>query len=498
MGVIQRQGLKSSIINYIGVGLGILSTLFIYPKALEIIGLFRSLYDASVLIGIFVLLGSSISAIRFFPKYQDGTSGHQGLLTWSLLVVGLGFLLFLMVFPFVKPYISDFFFHERNSMFHDMVGYVIPLTLLFALINLFSRYTSNFRRIAIPAAIEQLPIKITVPLIILAYLQGWLTVDGVMISVVASFTLAVIGLILYLRYLGEWRLAKPVILKDKVGLKEYSKYSWYGLLSGIGSQISFKIDSLMVAGMIQFQAAGVYAIAWALTEIIIKPMRSLSYIAGPLIAQHIANDNMNEVRNIYRKSTLNMTIIGAGLFLLIWSVLPYIFRIMPKTEVMQQGTYVVFFLGLAQVWDMMTGINSEIISYSKHYKFTLYLTLLLGIITVGANLLFIPLYGMTGAAIATCLSLFLFNAAKLIFIRIKFGFHPFTFRIIPAIGFCVAAWLITRALPEHSSGVFNLFYKSAVFCLIYGLAIWRFNISPDINHWINLFSRKMKSLVMRA
>ena len=54
MGVIQRQSFKYSIINFIGVGIGILSVLFIYPKALEVVGLFRSLFDASVLATIVV------------------------------------------------------------------------------------------------------------------------------------------------------------------------------------------------------------------------------------------------------------------------------------------------------------------------------------------------------------------------------------------------------------------------------------------------------------
>jgi O-antigen/teichoic acid export membrane protein len=299
----------------------------------------------------------------------------------------------------------------------------------------------------------------------------------------------------YLYYLGEWRLTRPSILKDKLTMVEYRKYSWYGLLSGIGSQVAFKIDSLMVTGMIQFQATGVYSISWALSEIIAKPMRSLANISGPLIAQHIEHNNLDEVKNIYRKSSLNMTIIGSGLFLLIWTVLPYIFRLMPHTEVMQQGTYVVFFLGLAQVWDMMTGINNEIISYSRYYRFTLYLTLFLAALNIAANLVFIPLYGLMGSALATCLSMFLFNIVKLIFIQIKFGFQPFTSRIIPAIGFCVASWLISRALPETGSNVINLFYKAGVFSLLYGLSIWRFNISPDINHWIALGLAKVSGML---
>ena len=100
MGVVQRQGFKYSIINFIGVGIGILSTLFIYPNALEIIGLFRSLFDASVLATIIVLLGSPTSAVRFFPKYRDDETSHKGLLSWLLIVYASGF----FTFPFVLSF----------------------------------------------------------------------------------------------------------------------------------------------------------------------------------------------------------------------------------------------------------------------------------------------------------------------------------------------------------------------------------------------------------
>ena len=222
-----------------------------------------------------------------------------------------------------------------------------------------------------------------------------------MIGVVLTFAFAALGLIYYLMYLGEWKLTRPLILKDRTGLKEYSWYAWYGILSGVGSQVAFRIDGLMVSSMLKFESAGIYSISWALTEIIIKPMRALGNIAGPLLADHIEKNNLPQIRDVYKRSSLNMTIIGAGLFMAIWTVLPYIFQLMPKTEIMMQGKYVVFFLGLAQVWDMMTGINSEIIAYSKYYRFNLSLTFLHGLLNVGANLLFITMYGRVGSALAT-------------------------------------------------------------------------------------------------
>jgi len=498
MGVIKRQGFKFSIVSFIGVGIGVCSTLFIYPNALEMVGLFRSLYDASVLATILVLLGSPTSAVRFFPKYRDEASGNKGFLSWLLIVAGTGFVIYLILFPLLNKLMSQYIFHERNKMYEDFIIYIIPLTFCIAFTNLLGRYISNFRRIVIPSIFENLTIKITLPLIILMYLAGWINVEGIVIGVVLSFALATIGMLTYLYTLGQWKLTKPEIMSDKEGLKEYSKFSWYSILSGIGSQIAFRIDGLMVAGMIQFQASGLYAISWAVSDVIAKPMRALSAISGPLIAQYIAKGDMEELRSLYRKSSLNMTIIGLGMFLLIWTVLPYIFDIMPNSEVMREGLYVIFFLGLAQVWDMMTGINGEIIIYSKYYKFNLILTLFLAVTNIIANLILIPQYGMMGAAIATCLSFFLFNLVKFIFIYIKFGFQPLSARLIPVMAFGVGAWFICAWLPSLESPIITLMYKGALFSVLYGFSIWKFHISTDINQWIAMALGRVTNLFGNA
>lgn len=498
MGVIQRQGFKYSIISFIGVGIGIVSTLFIYPNALELIGLFRSLFDASVLATILVLLGSPTSAVRFFPKYRDDATAHQGLLSWLLIVYAGGFILFLILFPWLHKLMEQYLFHELNKMYADFIIYVIPLTFCIGLINLLARYISNFRRIVIPSAFENLSIKIALPIIILMYLRGWLNVEGVVIAIVVSFILATIGMTIYLYKLGQYRLTKPAILDDKQGLLEYSKFSWYGMLSGIGSQVAFRIDTIMVAGKIDFSSAGLFAVGAAVSDAIAKPMRALGAISGPMIAHYLETGQHEEVKNIYRKSSLNLSIIGVGLFLLIWAVLPYVFEIMPNTEVMKKGSFVVFFLGLAQVWDMMTGINSEIIMYSRYYRFNLYLTLFLALTNIFTNFILIDLYGMIGAAIATCFSLFLFNVAKVIFIQIKFGFQPFSNKLIPTLSFGLAAWFICGWLPNVESAIINLMYKGALFCLLYGFAIWWFRISADVNDWLEKNVRRVAGIMRRG
>src|SRR5690606_5782177 len=119
MGVIQRQGFASSIIGYIGVVIGGVSTVLIYPKALEMYGLYQFLYDTGIMLGIFVMMGSGQAAVRFFPQFEDKSSGHQGFLTWLLMVNTCVFLLLLLLFPILRGFLDDYVFSGEKQKYAE-------------------------------------------------------------------------------------------------------------------------------------------------------------------------------------------------------------------------------------------------------------------------------------------------------------------------------------------------------------------------------------------
>ena len=69
MGVIKRQGLKRSIVRYIGVLIGMVSMFFIYPLSGEMIGEIRFIVNTAGLLAPFLLLGVNNLTIRFFPRF---------------------------------------------------------------------------------------------------------------------------------------------------------------------------------------------------------------------------------------------------------------------------------------------------------------------------------------------------------------------------------------------------------------------------------------------
>lgn len=80
MGVIIRQSIKSTLSNYVGIGLAFLSLfllqpLFYTPREL---GAVRLLIESAAVISSFALMGTNYSINRYFPHFQTADRKHHG------------------------------------------------------------------------------------------------------------------------------------------------------------------------------------------------------------------------------------------------------------------------------------------------------------------------------------------------------------------------------------------------------------------------------------
>jgi O-antigen/teichoic acid export membrane protein len=101
------------------------------------------------------------------------------------------------------------------------------------------------------------------------------------------------------------------------------------------------------------------------------------------------------------------------------------------------------------------------------------------------NYFLIPVYGITGAALATMFSIILFNLIKLIFIQIHYKLQPFTFASLYVIVIAGITWLIIAFIPDLKSDFFNLAYKSILITILFPGVIIYLKLSPDINELLN-------------
>jgi O-antigen/teichoic acid export membrane protein len=156
------------------------------------------------------------------------------------------------------------------------------------------------------------------------------------------------------------------------------------------------------------------------------------------------------------------------------------------------GKWVIFFIGLGCLLDMATGANSSLMGTSKYYKVQSYLLLILVVVLVALNVILIPLYGLTGAAISSAAALGLLNLLRFLFLRIKYNLQPYNLRFVYVILIGLVSFVIAYAIPVRFHYIIDILIRSTVFSLMFLLPVYFFRISADLNKTADQFLKMLK------
>ena len=501
MGVIARQSTKYSLLNYFGAVIGIVSTLFVYPLALESYGMVRWFIDLASLAAPFVMLGANTLAVRYFPEFwhRDGEgerSGKNSLMGLLLIWLGVGLLSFSLLWWIFQQPIRDFFQGQSASRFayyHSL----LPLTVSVIFGSFFSQYASNYKRIVVPSLLYELLIKLTMPLLILGVVFLSWSLDALVYGVVLNYIIAAAGLFFYLKSLGAFKWMNFHDAMQKLGFNQMAAYALFGIFSSLGAILALRIDRVMVGYMLGDTLNGIFSIVVTLGIFLEIPLRSVLKISAPLVSQAMSAGQIGDVRTIYQRSSLSLMIVGAFLFTGMWWLIDEVFVLMPNGDQVAAGKYVIFFYGLAVWGNMITSVNGEIISYSKFYRLNFYAYLFLAVLNVIMNWLLIGYFGMVGASIATLISLSLFNLLKSGFIWWKFRLQPFTLPSLYTVLLMGSVWLVLSLFSWDFNPWLSFAVKAVFITLAFGVGIIWLNLSPELEAVLRsplriIFPNKMK------
>ena len=156
------------------------------------------------------------------------------------------------------------------------------------------------------------------------------------------------------------------------------------------------------------------------------------------------------------------------------------------------GIPVVFMIGLSKYFDLILGNNNAIIFNTKYYRTVLFLGLALVVVTFVLNIIFIPIFGITGSAFATLLSITLYSLAKLLFVVKKLDLYPFTKQNLHSIAVTGALFLLFYFWEFPVYPLIGIALKSILVTILYVYLNYKFNISPDINKVIDTILKKLR------
>ena len=407
MGVIAKQSIRGTIVTYLGIAVGVVTTFFVLTRFLttEEIGLARVLIDAAVLFVGLAQLGTSSSVIRFYPYFHNDSEEDHGFFFWALVVPFIGFVLFALIYWACRVPLGAWF-GDKSPLFVEYYYFVLPLAF-FMLYQTICETTCNvLMHIVVPRAVRELVVRIGLLVIYLLYAFDILSLDGLVIGICVNYALAALINLCYFFSLKHINLRPDWnFLRENTPLvRRYLVYTGFLIISEPTTTLPPTLSSLFVTAKMGLDSTGVFAIATYMAVMVSVPFRSVTAIASPQLARAIKEQNREEGSKLIQQVTRNLLLIGGFILLLIWINIDLIFHILPNGETFAPAKNVVLILGVSQLVLATFSICLTTLTYSRFYAISLLLSLILTVSALALNNYLVPLWGMDGAAISNVVS----------------------------------------------------------------------------------------------
>jgi len=424
MGKIAKQSIQTALFSYLGVVIGYFNVLWLFPYALEAsqLGTFRTIQDLGLLFVPFAQLGLGHGITRYFPKLK---SNHSAFLSYSIILAFGGFFLVCSIFLIFQNQIIGLFAVNSPQVI-DFLQIVLLITFFSLLSSILDAYARSYLKIAVPTFFREVFLRLLTGILVGSYFLGWIDFEMVMYGLVLVYGLCTLSVLAYLIWLGVLKFDFRWQNFPKGFRSSFLKFSIITFLATAASTLIMKIDSIMVSSMVGLEANAIYTIAFSMALVIELPRRAISQVVMPVIADHFAKKNLSEINKLYKQVSNRQLYICLLLFIGIWSNIDSLYFLIPSREIYETGKYVVLLIGIGKLFDVIFSVNSEVLVFSKYYRFNLLATIIMSLLIIGLNYWLIPIYGIEGAAIASAFIMFLFNFGKYLFLKIKLGFDPFS------------------------------------------------------------------------
>lgn len=492
MGVIKRQGILGSLFLYIGVFIGFITSSILFPKILstEQIGLVITLLSYAAIFAQLGTLGFTSVTFRMFAYFRDSKNHHNGFFTIALIVIVIGFFIALALFYAFKPVMIEQNI-GKSPLFIDYIYYIIPLiffTLVFFIIDTYN--TVLFQAVR-GIFLKEFAQKIFVLIALGFYYFQIYSFKSFVWAYIAAASLPAILIVLWLIRDNEFKI-KPNWKFISLDLRNSMvSVGLYGILFGLASMATVQIDKIMMSSMLSLEATGIYGTVFTFAALIRIPSRAILKISATVVAEAWKRNDLEEIKKVYRSTSLNQYIIALLVFIGLWANIHNIFRILP--EPFETGKYVIFFFGLAYTIEMASGASSTIIASSKYYKYLGWFVIGMVVVTVLTNLIFIPLLGITGAALASSFSYIMFVLLKIHLIHRKSKIQPFNINFIKVTVIGFFAYFISELIPILDNLYLDIGIRSVLIMLIYAVSVLIFKVSTDVNVVFNKIKQQIKN-----
>jgi O-antigen/teichoic acid export membrane protein len=479
MGIVQRQTIRGTAWSYLGALLGFVNIIILSPKIFTTgeIGVVQLLLSFATMLAQFSSLGFTNVINRLFPYFRDGRCRHHGFLGLSVVITLAGFLGALIFLKIYGPHFEQANL-ERSPLISEYSFYLPSLLLITLLFNLLDNYNKVLYDAVLGTFLREFLFRVFNLAFIILFWAGIIDFDGYVFWYIVSqgIPLIIIFISLLIRKEISFRL-EPGFITPHLK-REIIILSLFGILTGITTVTLTTLDKLFINTYLGEAQVGIYSIASYFAVLITLPGRSVSKISIPFLAESWKNNDIEKIDDMYIRSSVSQYAVGLLIFIGLLVNIDNIFRLLPDDY--SKSAAVIILISFGNLVSGSAGINGVILSTSSLYRYQTWLMLILIGLFVGTSMIFIPLFGITGAALATMISNIIYSMLGVVLTGKRFGLWPYGM-VHLRMTLVGAAALAAGYLMPQISLVPDIIVRSLLVTAVFTAGVWFWKLSDDLN-----------------
>jgi O-antigen/teichoic acid export membrane protein len=464
--------------------IGFLGTAVLRPKILQAdeIGFLQVVLNMTVFLAAVFTLGANLITVKMLPQFQLlDSKNNKGLFRLLVYFGAMGCLIGVPIF-----YFSESLFLQNNqgerfegvgygTFFYITVYLVIVIRTFY---NLFDVYL-RANHLSVPGVFSDSILLKLLPIGILGlFFIGWFNYSQLFYANLFIYLFPLLIAVYFLIRIKaiNWVKPGPFSREEK---RQMFGISTVGFMEIISYFIVLFIDVFMLKRFMNDEAVGIYTTMFFFGTVISIPYKALVRIAHPIISEAFAKNDFETIATIYRKASNVLFVLGAFVFLLVWENRYSVENFLDP--IYTQGLWVIFFIGLAHLTEVLSSVNVQIISITPYYRYNLYIGALTVVLLIATNYIFIQYYGIVGVAIGSFISMVLVNFARFLFLRKRYKLNPFSNRTLKILLVFLAVFGLMEFIPNLQNIYANVILRSTIIAVLFVPAVYFLKCSDDFN-----------------
>lgn len=484
-------------LNFVGIVLGHLASLVLHMLLARVLGargygLYSLGMSVVVILQPIALFGMEEVVIRFgglCSGLRDYGGWRRVLLLTSAITLILGILIGFILAACAVPFASLVFAKSEAAPLLFLLAFSVPLYSLLRILGAAFRslgrfvYDIGLRSFLFPACQVVLSVG-------LSYCCG---ARGAAIG----YLLALVVIVLLGGVLLRRDFPRPV------QRGQISKFTYRGLLQfaisaliiGFSQQLLVQADKLVLGRLVSAEELGVYVAAFRVANQSTLGLMAVEIVFAPMCSSLFGQGNWETMSRLLKVTTRWAIMLSIPIFCTLTLVPRDVMYLLFGTEYTLASSTLTL-LALVQMVKVSVGPIGYLLMMTGKQDIELFNSLSVVFLNLVLNLLLTVRYGITGAAIATLVSVGLVSIARLLEVRALRGFWPYDRQVLGpflAGGVALVSGKLVGLLPWASLA--RIPVLSVMVFVYIGLIVWKC-LTNDDRMLINAIRRKLARVAL--